>query len=196
VITVDAMHAQKDHARYLVEDRHAHYLLSVKNNQPTLSGQSRKLPWGKAPVLDRSRERGHGREEVREVKVVSVDGLLFPHARQVVRIHRKRRPLGAKKWQTETVYAVTDLPAHQASPAEIASWARGHWIIENTVHWTKDVTFAEDASQVRRHHTPAVMSALRDLTRAALDRAGWTNIASGRRAHTRPDTALNLHGIP
>ncbi|MFF6780779.1 ISAs1 family transposase [Streptomyces sp. NPDC012510] len=196
VITVDAMHAQKGHARYLVEDRHAHYLLSVKNNQPTLAGQLRKLPWGKAPVLDRSRDRGHGREEVREVKVVSVDGLLFPYARQVVRIHRKRRSLSAKKWQTETVYAVTDLPAHQASPAEIASWARGHWIIENTVHWTKDVTFAEDASQVRRHHTPAVMSALRDLTRTALDRAGWTNIASGRRAHTRPDAALNLHGIP
>lgn len=40
------------------------------------------------------------------------------------------------------------------------------------------------------------MSALRDLTRTALDRAGWTNIASGRRAHTRPDAALNLHGIP
>ncbi|MFJ9445906.1 hypothetical protein ACIRRH_29225 [Kitasatospora sp. NPDC101235] len=72
------------------------------------------------------------------MKVVSVDGLLFPHARQVVRIHRKRRPLGAKKWQTETVYAVTDLPAHQASPAEIASWARSHWITENTVHWTKE----------------------------------------------------------
>ncbi|MET9774617.1 ISAs1 family transposase [Streptomyces sp. NPDC006367] len=196
VITVDAMHAQKEHARHLVEDRHAHYLLSVKNNQPTLASQSRKLPWGKAPVLDRSRDRGHGREEVREVKVVFVDGLLFPHARQVVRIHRKRRPLGAKKWQSETGYAVTDLPTHQASPAELASWARGHWIIENTVHWTKDVTFAEDASQVRRHYTPAVMSALRDLTRTALDRAGWTDIASGRRAHTRPDAALSLHGIP
>lgn len=73
---MDAMIAQKDHARYLVEDRHAHHLLSVRNNQPTFSGQLRKLPWDKAPVLDRSRERGHGREEVWEVKVVSVDGLL------------------------------------------------------------------------------------------------------------------------
>nr|WP_257217346.1 MULTISPECIES: hypothetical protein [Streptomyces] len=40
------------------------------------------------------------------------------------------------------------------------------------------------------------MSALRDLVRATLHRAGWANIASGRRAHTRPDTALALHGIP
>lgn len=126
VITVDALHAQKDHARYLVEQRDAHYLLSVKNNQPTLAGQLRTLPWREVPVLDRSRTRGRGREEVREVKVVTVDGLLFPHARQVVRIHRKRRRIGARKWQTETVYAVTDLAAHQADATEIAAWARGH----------------------------------------------------------------------
>lgn len=119
------------------------------STSPRSRGQLRKLPRGKAPVLDRAREWGHGREEVREVKVISVDGLFFPHARQVVRIHRKRRPLGAKKWQPETVYAVTALPAHQASPAEIACWARSHWITENTVHGTKDVTFAEDAGQIR-----------------------------------------------
>lgn len=196
VVTVDALHAQTSHARYLVEDRQAHYLLSVKNNQPTLARQLTNLPWKQAPVLNRSRDRGHGRDEVREVKVVSVDGLQFPHARQVVRIHRKRRRTGTSKWQTETVYAVTDLAAHQASPAEIAAWVRGHWIIENTVHWTKDVTFAEDDSQIRRHHTPAVMSALRDLARATLHRAGWANIASGRRAHTHPAATLTLHGIP
>ncbi|MFI2008692.1 transposase [Streptomyces jumonjinensis] len=86
--------------------------------------------------------------------------------------------------------------AHQASPTEIAAWARGHWIIENTVHWTKDVTFAEDASQIRHHHTPAVVSVLRNLARATLHRSGWANIASGRRAHTHPTTALTLHGIP
>uniref|UniRef100_A0AAU1UMC6 Transposase n=1 Tax=Streptomyces sp. NBC_00119 TaxID=2975659 RepID=A0AAU1UMC6_9ACTN len=97
---------------------------------------------------------------------------------------------------TETVYAVSDLATHQASPAEIAAWARGHWIIENTVHWTKDVTFAEDASQIRRHRTPAVMSALRDLARATLHRSGWANIASGRRAHTHAAATLTLHGIP
>ncbi|MFE2519046.1 ISAs1 family transposase [Streptomyces mirabilis] len=196
VVTVDATHAQKKHARYLVEQGGAHYLLSVKNNQPTLARQLRNLPWSKTPVLHRSHGRGHGREEKREVQVVTVDRLLVPHARQVVRIRRKRRRLGAKKWSTETVYAVTDLAAHQAAATEIAAWARGHWIIENTVHWTMDVTFAKDASQVRRHRTPAVMSSLRDLTRATLHRAGWANIASGRRAHTQFETVLTFHGIP
>ncbi|TWG02830.1 DDE family transposase [Streptomyces brevispora] len=111
-------------------------------------------------------------------------------------IHRKRRRLGTKKWSTETVYAVTDLAAHQADAAEIAAWARGHWMIESTVHWSKDVVFGEDLSQARRHRTPVVVSVFRDLARAALHPAGWANIASGRRAHTRPEAILTLHGIP
>ncbi|WP_052189954.1 ISAs1 family transposase [Streptomyces sp. NRRL S-1824] len=148
------------------------------------------------PVLDRSSNRAHGREEIREAKVVTVDGLHFPHVRQVVRIRRKRRRIGTKKWAVDAVYSVTDLAAEQATAAEIAAWARGHWIIENTVHWTKDVTFAEDTSHIRRHHTPAVMTALRDLVRSAVRLAAWANTASGRRAHTRPETALTIHGIP
>src|SRR5262245_29136823 len=86
---------------------------------------------------------------------VTVNGLLFPHAAQVVlRIQRRRRLYGAKKWSSETVYAITDLPAQQATAAEIASWARGLWTVENTVHWVRDVVFGEDKSQVRAHNTP------------------------------------------
>ncbi|PWR12689.1 ISAs1 family transposase, partial [Micromonospora sicca] len=162
VITVDALHAQRAHAVYLVEQRHAHYLITVKDNQPTLAATLRALPWKQVPVLHRQTGRGHGREEIREVQVVTVDDLLFPHARQVVRIRRRRRQLGTKKWTTEVVYAITDLPTHQARPEEIAAWAREHWTIENSVHWIRDVTFGEDASQIRTHHTPAVMAALRD----------------------------------
>ncbi|WP_338897672.1 hypothetical protein WBG99_20445 [Streptomyces sp. TG1A-60] len=54
-------------------------------------------------MLDRSHDRGHGREEIREAKVVTVDGLLFPHTCQAVRVRRKRRRIGAKKRQAETV---------------------------------------------------------------------------------------------
>ncbi|MFH8470839.1 hypothetical protein [Streptomyces sp. NPDC017991] len=78
----------------------------------------------------------------------------------------------------------------------MAAWSRGHWISENKIHWGKDVTFAKDTSQVRRHRTPAVMSSLRDLAQATLHRAGWANVASARRAHTRPEDILTLHGIP
>lgn len=196
VITVDALHAQRAHATYLVEQRHAHYLITVKDNQPTLAAQLRRLPWKQVPVLHRQTARGHGRDEIREVQVVTVNDLLFPHARQVVRIHRKRRRLGTKKWTSEVVYAITDLPTHQARPAEIAAWARGHWTIENSVHWIRDVTFDEDASQTRTRNAPAVMASLRDIIRSAFRLTGWANTASARRAHTTPPAVLALYGIP
>ncbi|WP_394365762.1 hypothetical protein [Streptomyces sasae] len=78
----------------------------------------------------------------------------------------------------------------------MAAWSRGHWIIENKIYWVKGVTFAEDAGRVRRHRTPAVLSSLRDLARATLHRADWAGIASARRAHTRSEDVLTLHGIP
>src|SRR5690606_10522678 len=140
------------------------------------------LPWKEIPVIHRDDARGHGRHEQRLVQVVTVNGLLFPHAAQVLRIQRRRRLYGAKKWSSETVYAITDLPAEEASAAEIASWARGHWTVENTVHWCRDVTFNEDKSQVRTHNTPSVLAAVRDLIRGALKLAGYVNTVAGRRA--------------
>lgn len=194
IVTMDALHAQRGHATYLV-GRGAHYLVTVKNNQRAAADQLRGLPWGKIPVLHRSSDRGHGRQEVRELQVATVTGLLFPHARQVLRIRRKRRRLGAGRWRTQTVYAVTDVPAHQADPAELAGWARGQWIIENQVHWIRDVTFDEDRHQARTGSIPAVLAVVRDIVRATLRLRGWANTAAGRRAHTTK-TALTLHGIP
>ncbi|MGX4695068.1 ISAs1 family transposase [Streptomyces sp. JNUCC 63] len=194
VITADALHAQHAHATYLRE-RGAHYLLTIKNNQRGQARQLHRLPWKEVPVIHRDDARGHGRREQRLVQVVTVDGLLFPHARQVLRIQRRRRLYGAKKWSRETVYAITDLSAEQADAAEIAAWARGHWTVENTVHWVRDVVFGEDKSQVRTRNTPAVLAAVRDLIRGVLKLAGYVNTAAGRRAHTERHRVLALYGI-
>ena len=61
VITADALHAQRGHAEYLVTQRGAHYLLTVKGNQPGLHAQLAALPWRQVPVADQASERGHGR---------------------------------------------------------------------------------------------------------------------------------------
>lgn len=103
VITADALHAQHAHAAYLRE-RGAHYLLTIKNNQRGQARQLHRLPWKEIPVIHRDDTRGHGRHEQRHVQVVTVDGLLFPHARQVLRIQRRRRLYGAKKWSSQTVW--------------------------------------------------------------------------------------------
>jgi hypothetical protein len=99
--------------------------------------------------------RAHGRIEKRTVKAVTVTaGLIFPHAAQAIQITRRTRRINGKKWRTETSYAVTLLPSAQARPAQLANWIRGHWKIENQLHWVRDVTFGEDLSQARTAPDP------------------------------------------
>jgi hypothetical protein len=181
------LHAQRGHAEYLVDSRGAHYVLTVKRNQPNLHAQLKALPWREIPIGDDSRQRGHGRAERRTMKVTAVAaGLLFPHAAQAVQIVRRRRPLkGQKRWSTETVYAVTSLTATQASPAELADILRGHWTIEDRLHWVRDVVFDEDRSQIRTANGPRVMASLRNLAITILRLTGTTNIAAALRHHAR-----------
>ena len=65
----------------------------VKANQPTLLARCARLPWHRVPVLDRTRDRGHGRIELRTLKVVTVRHFGFPHAAQVLQVTRKTRDL-------------------------------------------------------------------------------------------------------
>jgi predicted transposase YbfD/YdcC len=115
LITADALHTQRDHAAFLV-DRGADYLLVVKANQPALHAQLASLPWRQIPVMDRTRDHGHGRIEVRTLKVAAVAGLCFPHAAQAIQVTRRVRAPGSRCWRTVTVYAVTSLPLGTAQP--------------------------------------------------------------------------------
>ena len=184
VVTAEAMHCQKAHADYLVLQRGAHYILTVKGNQPALRNQLTTLPWKDVPVGHTSTDRGHGRVEKRTLKVVAVwAGIVFPHAIQAIQITRKSRKLNGKKWRTEVVYAVTSLTAAQATDAELAAWLRGHWCVENRLHWVRDVTFDEDRSQVRTRNGPRVMASLRNLAISIMRLTGTSNIAQALRHH-------------
>jgi predicted transposase YbfD/YdcC len=163
VITADAMHAQRGHATCLA-GRGAHYLFTVKRNQPGLFAQLASLPWRQVPVAHHSRGRGHSRDERRTLKVTAVAaGLAFPHAAQAIQIVRRRRLSGKKKWSRETACAITSLTATQASPDELAAIIRGHWAIEDRLHWVRDMDYDEDRSQVRTASGPRVMASLRIL---------------------------------
>jgi predicted transposase YbfD/YdcC len=197
VITADALHCQRDHVDYLAE-RGAHWVLTVKGNQPNLYAQLAALPWRAVPDGDRVEDRGHGRREIRTIKVLTLtQGIDFPHAAQAIRIQRRRRRLDQpKRWTTETVYGITDLPVHHAKPAQLATWARGHWSIENKIHWVRDVTYDEDRSQIRTGTGAQVMAALRNTAIGLLRLAGFTNIAAANRHHARDSNRpLNLFGL-
>jgi Transposase DDE domain len=151
--------------------------------------------------LDWTRDRGHGRIEHRTLKVVTVHRFGFPHAAQVIQVTRKRTVGGwhastrRRRWQTVTVYAITSLSFEQASPARLADLLRGHWAIE-ALHHLRDVTFAEDASQVRTGAGPNVMACLRNLVIGVLCRTGSVNLAAVLRRHARdPRRPLATLGI-
>ena len=189
VITADAMHSQHAHADWLVTKKHAAYVLIVKANQPSLHHQLSTLPWREVPVADHTRDRGHGRVELRRLQVTTVAGLDFPHATQAIRITRRVRSLRSRRWRTVVVYAVTSLTGAQASPARLADWIRGQWGIE-ALHHIRDTTFAEDASQVRTGNAPRVMASLRNLAIGVLRARGHRNIAAALRRNARDATRL------
>lgn len=193
IVTADALHTQTRHVDYLT-GRGAHWILTVKANQPTLLTRLRTLPWGDVPVADRTHDKGHGRVESRTVKATGVAaGIGFPHARQALQVTRRTRRARTARWRTETVYAVTDLNLDQATPAGLADAIRAHWGIENRLHWVRDVTFAEDLSQVRTGNAPAVMATLRNLAISIHRLAGADNIAAASRHVSRhPARALRL----
>lgn len=185
VITADAMHCQRGTAEYITV-RGGHYIFTVKGNQPKLRKQLKAIPWKQVPVLDTTAERGHGRQEKRTLKATEIGGgVLFPGAVQVLQLTRTRVNAKSGKRHTEVVYAVTSLSVFDAYPGQVADWLRGHWAIENRLHWVRDVTFDEDRSQIRSGGAPQVMATLRSTAISLLRLAGYANLAAAVRHHSR-----------
>jgi predicted transposase YbfD/YdcC len=137
VVTADALHTVREHADWLVTAKHADYIMIVKGNTKHLHRQLKRLPWRLVPLGGRTRDRGHGRDEIRRLKVCTLTGgtgLLFPHAAQAVHVKRRRTNTVTGKTTITTVYAVTSLTAERAGPAELAAHIRGHWRLEALHH--------------------------------------------------------------
>lgn len=85
------------------------------------------------------------------------------------------------KISRETSSIITSLTPQQASPQKLLKLVRGHWGIENRLHWVRDVTFDEDRSQVRCGSGPQTMAAMRNAAIGLLRLAGASNIAAAAR---------------
>jgi len=198
VITADALHTQHRHAHDL-RGHGAHYVFIVKDNQPSLHTQLAGLPWRQIPLAHTSDDRGHGRIETRTLQLTAIHGpagagIEFPHAQLAVRVTRRRRPLTSNgRWSTETVHAITSLGFADLHPHQLAEIIRGQWRIENQLHWVRDVSYAEDHSQIRTGTGPATMAVLRNFAISRHRLAGATNIAHACRTTNRhPLRALDL----
>src|SRR6266536_2598776 len=97
-----------------------------QSTRGTCSPTSPPSPTPDRPVVDRTRDRAHGRVELRTLKAVSVRHFGFPHAAQILQVTRKSRDLRTRRWRTVTVSTITSLTFAQASPALLADLLRGH----------------------------------------------------------------------
>ncbi|EQD32372.1 transposase for IS2404, partial [mine drainage metagenome] len=96
-------------------------------------------------------EKAHGRIETRVVQTSTAlnDYLDFPYVRQVFRIERSTTLVRSGQQRHEVAYGVTSCPGERADPHRMGELARGHWGIENKLHWVRDVVYDEDRSQIR-----------------------------------------------
>jgi len=199
LLTLDALHTTKKTARLITGALSAHYLLILKGNQPLALQATQALLSGRdtefADSTHSTRDRGHGRTERRTIRVAPCDDNLFPGARQVFRLRRDTGGLDGVRTSKQIIHGIVSLDAEQAGPHHLNHYARGHWAVENRLHWTRDVTFGEDNSQLRTGTAPRNLAAFRNLALNTFRLAGRVNIAHARRdLHDRADS-FAVYGI-
>ena len=120
----------------------------------------------------------------------------FPYAAQVFTIRREVTEMVSRKFRSETVHGLSSLSPQRATPARLLALSRGHWTIENRLHWVRDVTFDEDRSRVRKGVGAQVMASIRNLAISLLRLAGARYIAPALRHCARSDPhTLRLIGL-
>jgi predicted transposase YbfD/YdcC len=199
VVTVDAIGTQTEIVQAIV-DQQADYTLALKENQGRLYGdvvatfdEADELAFAHVPhTYAKTVNKGHGRVEIRECWAIDRadyiqalrDWTNWPNLRSLIRIRAERR-LGDEV-SVEDRYHISSLPG-QAEPLLAA--IRGHWSIENELHWCLDVAFREDDSRVRKGDGAENLAILRRLALNLLKRektakiglkgkrlkAGWDN---------------------
>ena len=204
VITLDAGLTHPALAAQIVAQG-GHYFMVVKRNQARLYQELTWYfdtpplpcdpPWREHTTVTKA----HGRLEQRTLSCTDdLDAYLaWPGVQQVMRRTCERTIVRTGEVSTAVTYALTSLPACETSAAMLAELWRGHWAIENRVHYVRDVTFGEDAHQMHTGNAPQALAALRNAIMNRLRAAGWTNVAAALRhyANAVPE-ALQFVGLP
>jgi predicted transposase YbfD/YdcC len=149
----------------------------------------------------RETEKGHGRTDTRELETTTIltMGLKWPGLAQGFRITRTRVVKGVTT--TEVHYGITSLTEQEADAKRLLALVRGHWAIENGLHWVRDVTMGEDACRVRRGNAPEALAALRNAALHLVsgpEYAGLERSRAGVIRHLGADLSrpLQLLGFP
>jgi predicted transposase YbfD/YdcC len=202
IFTMDALLTQRAIAATITAGG-GHYVMPVKGNQPQLLSDihpvcATPVQFAATCATAETTDYGHGRVEWRELTMTTaLHGYLdWPGAAQGFRVVRRVVTKRTGEVRTETVYGITSLAPTPGAALQVLRLVREHWQIANRSHWVRDVTFGEDASQVRSGSIPQVMAALRNTVVGLLRQTGAANLAAARRYYAaNPAAALALLGI-
>lgn len=184
IFTLDAMHTQTELCAK-VHRFEGYYLLVAKDNQPTLAADLADFftdppvdwRWEEAETWD----KGHGRLEHRHILCSPELNDWFANrwagVAQVFRLQRTTTLLKTGEVRRQTVYGISNLSLSKAPPMRLLTLNRGHWGIENRLHWRRDVTLGEDACQTRTGVAPGILACLNSAILSLMDRLGIHNVA-------------------
>lgn len=185
VVTLDALHTLRPTAR-LIRTRNGHFLMIVKKNQAALYEYLDMLFTLPSHPADREvwdtfgprTEKGHGRLETRSLKCgnAHIEDVDWPGVQQVVRRECERLILKSGKLTREVTYGLVSMRPEEAGAAEIERLWRGHWTIENRLHYVRDVTFGEDAGQAAQGSTAHALAALRNGLLKLIRHGQWRSV--------------------
>lgn len=202
IVTIDAAGCQVENAE-VIRSQGGHYLLAVKDNQPTLRAAVERVVEAACEADfagvagGETTDHAHGRHEERYVGVFPNPGGIpadWPDVAAVVQVNREREVGGVRTCTTH--YYLT---SYAGTAAEMAGFVRGHWGIENGLHWVLDVVFREDDSRVRAGHAGENLAMVRRVAVALLKRAPGKGTTPTKRlkAGWDDDYLLQvLQGIP
>lgn len=198
IVTGDAGLTSSALAQAIIDQGGA-YVLTVKANRPvlyediaTLFSESQVV----AETITKTRQVNlHGRRI--EQRIVEASTALagyseLPGLQQVMRIERRVTDKRTANVSDETSYGVASLTAHEAQAKHLAAYTRGHWGIENRLHWVRDVNYAEDVSRVRSGNAPQVMAAIRNLAINLMRLSGFDSVAEAIRHYAAHQTAATF----
>jgi predicted transposase YbfD/YdcC len=180
-ITADALLTQRKLARYLVEDRNAHYHFTAKNNQKKLFQELESFfentRWN--PNYTTHDKPVHGREETRKIWVTSElnEYLNFPYVAQAFKIERFRHNKKSGKKECVVAYGITSKSPELATSEQILKDNRQHWSIENSCHYILDWNYDEDRSRISKGYGPENMTRLRRFAIGLIKSKGASNVA-------------------
>ena len=184
VFTLDALHCQKETTTLITESKN-HYIIALKGNQKNLLKHAVKITENESPrSQSQSVDISHGRHIVRKVSVFDIPPLVSPSLEKLKwskitsLIKVERSGTRGKKDYEHLAYYISSL----SGTAEIfAAKIRGHWLIENQLHWVKDVFFKEDTWP--RHNDTAVtnLSLLKTIAINFYRFLGFSSLKIGQR---------------